>query len=80
MSINLRDLRKLIAELEEGGQDYVDKEFWDNMVTGGLTGGMRKASQVEDKKEVIEEKTGPELKPEAEAHHRVQEGGKYPGG
>ena len=55
--------RKLIAELEEGGQDYVDKEFWDNVVTGGLTGGKRKASQVEDKTEVIEEKTGPELKP-----------------
>ena len=52
-----------MAELEEGGQDYVDKEFWHKVVTGGK----RKASQVGGKTEVqtglIEEETGPEQKP-----------------
>ena len=48
--------RKLIAELEQGGQDYVDQEFWTKVVYGGK----RKASQTETRTEVIEERSGPE--------------------
>ena len=27
--------RKLLAELEEGGEDYLDKELWEKVISGG---------------------------------------------